>query len=100
MDTNQSNYGYNQESAAFNPPERVMPTVTQSKTRRGRPKVNVSWPNENFTVNKLIEANGMLSSSSLRKKRRVELTKGGLVKVGTLKTAFGRPQDIYKKSED
>tara|TARA_Y100000310_G_scaffold341514_1_gene440892 strand:+ start:1389 stop:1655 length:267 start_codon:yes stop_codon:yes gene_type:complete len=71
--------------------------ATQLK-RRGRPKLNVAWPESDFTFNALEQNNSMLSSSSLRKKMRVELVKGGLVKVGTLKTAFGRPQNIYKKS--
>jgi hypothetical protein len=65
---------------------------------RGRPKLNVDWPDARFTFNSLVSENKTLSSSSLRKKMRVELTKGALMKVGTLKTAFGRPQNIYKKS--
>ena len=71
--------------------------VTPAK-RRGRPRLNVDWPESDFTFNTLEQNNTTLSSSSLRKKMRVELVKGGLVKVGTLKTAFGRPQNVYKKS--
>ena len=67
--------------------------------KRGRPKVNVNWPNENFTFNTLVSDNQSLSSSSLRKKMRAELVRGGLLKVGTLKTAFGRPQNIYQKPQ-
>lgn len=74
----------------------VMPPKVLKK--RGRPKVNVNWPNESFTFSNLTESNKVLSSSSLRKKMRTELVKGNLVKVGTLKTAFGRPQNIYGKS--
>ena len=65
--------------------------------KRGRPKMDVSWPEVTFTFNSLVDENKALSSSSLRKKMRVELVGGGLVKVGTLKTAFGRPQNIYRK---
>ncbi len=65
--------------------------------KRGRPMVNVNWPMEEFTFSSLVENNNVLSSSSLRKKMRSELTKGRLMKTGTLKTAFGRPQNVYKK---
>ena len=74
------------------------PTPVCNLKKRGRPKVGVNWPNESFTFCNLIESNKVLSSSSLRKKMRTELVKGNLVKVGTLKTAFGRPQNIYNKS--
>jgi len=66
------------------------------KKQRGRPRMNIAWPKEEFTFNSLNEKN-VLSSSSLRKKMKVELCKGGLVKTGTLKTAFGRPQNLYRK---
>jgi hypothetical protein len=78
-----------------------VPVIVKSTTNsqgRGRPRVEVQWPSESFTFNKLTDSNGMLSTSSLRKKMRAELVKGGLVKVGTLKSAFGRPQNIYQKS--
>lgn len=75
------------------------PPFEQAKKTRGRPKLNVAWPESDFTFNSLVEGNRTLSSSSLRKKMRVELTKGALMKVGTLKTAFGRPQNVYKKSQ-
>ena len=67
--------------------------------KRGRPKLNVSWPNSEFTFSNLTNVNDSLSSSSLRKKMRAELVKGGLIKTGTLKTAFGRPQNVYKRSD-
>ncbi len=70
--------------------------VAQQK-KRGRPRVEVVWPNGQFTFNALTQRN-VLSSSSLRKKMRVELKAGGLLKVDTLKTAFGRPQNIYEKT--
>ena len=73
-------------------------TTQPALRKRGRPKVGVNWPNERFTFNSLVECNKILSSSSLRKKMRTELVEGQLVKVGTLKTAFGRPQNIYTKS--
>jgi len=64
---------------------------------RGRPKIDVLWPEGRFTFNSLQSGN-VLSASSLRKKMRVELRRGELVKVDTLKTAFGRPQNIYEKA--
>ncbi len=68
----------------------------QGDRKRGRPRINIQWPDSEFTFNSLLSAN-VLSGSSLRKKMRAELSQGGLVKVDTLKTAFGRPQNIYKK---
>ncbi|MAF24542.1 hypothetical protein CL634_03060 [bacterium] len=70
---------------------------TVEPPKRGRPKINVDWPEGRFTFNMLTDKN-VLSSSSLRKKMRLELKRGGLVKVDTLRTAFGRPQNIYSKN--
>ena len=70
------------------------PSETLSK--RGRPRVEIKWPEGSFTFVSLASEN-ILSNSSLRKKMRVELQQGGLVKVDTLKTAFGRPLNVYKK---
>lgn len=74
-------------------------TQAQSDPKRGRPRVPVVWPQEEFTFNSILSEN-VLSASSLRKKMRAELLQGGLVKVNTLKTAFGRPQNIYKKVQE
>jgi hypothetical protein len=71
--------------------------VEESSRRRGRPKISVQWPEGRFTF-ELLQTKNVLSASSLRKKMRVELKRGGLVKVDTLKTAFGRPQNIYEKA--
>ena len=71
-------------------------TTTVQAARRGRPRISVNWPEENFTFSSLLDSN-VLSTSSLRKKMRMELAEGGLVKVDTLKTAFGRPLNVYKK---
>ena len=92
------------ENININPPvepnepvvnECSVPTVT--KKTRGRPKLNVQWPDGEFTFVGL-ELSNILSSSSLRKKIRTELKTGALLKVGTLKTAFGRPQNLYRKN--
>jgi response regulator of citrate/malate metabolism len=80
-------------------PARENESASCSMTKkRGRPKQSVSWPETDFTFDSLVEKN-VLSSSSLRKKMRVELTRGGILKVGTLKTAFGRPKNLYRKSD-
>ena len=71
--------------------------VESPQKRRGRPKISVDWPEGRFTFSSLRSGN-VLSASSLRKKMRVELAEGGLVKVDTLKTAFGRPQNVYEKA--
>ena len=87
-----------EDNTYYSQQEQQSSTSVAVLKRRGRPKLNVDWPDSDFTFNALEQNNTTLSSSSLRKKMRVELGKGGLVKVGTLKTAFGRPQNVYKKS--
>ena len=85
----------------MNPVEEARPNdnvMVSTMKKRGRPKMDVMWPESNFTFDSLSVANDTLSSSSLRKKMRAELLVGGLVKTGTLKTAFGRPKNVYKKS--
>ena len=72
-------------------------STSVSKSTRGRPRLNVAWPEGEFTFLNLEDKN-VLSSSSLRKKIRAELKAGGILKVGTLKTAFGRPLNLYKRS--
>ena len=72
------------------------PVEEAKSSKRGRPMQYVNWPQNEFTFDSLCDTN-VLSSSSLRKKMRVELAKGSLVKVNTLRTAFGRPKDLYKK---
>jgi hypothetical protein len=74
----------------------IIEEQTESAPRRGRPKIAVSWPSKPFTFSTLLNEN-VLSSSSLRKKMRASLLSGELVKVDTLRTAFGRPKDIYQK---
>jgi|LULG01.1.fsa_nt_gb hypothetical protein len=74
------------------------PVLVKQGKKRGRPKMSVNWPDNDFTFDSLTSMNSSLSSSSLRKKMRVELVKGGLVKTGTLKTSFGRPKSVYKKA--
>ncbi len=94
----QNNYEFDKGTTTDAGAMRTTASVpSQTTKRRGRPKVNVNWPAEQFTFNVLTQTNGKLSTSSLRKKMRAELMKGGLMKVGTLKTAFGRPQDLYQK---
>ena len=82
---------------SMEPQENTMVAAAPETKKRGRPKQDVSWPESDFTFNSLADGN-VLSSSSLRKKMRVELTRGGILKVGTLKTAFGRPKNLYRKA--
>lgn len=80
-------------------PSITEPTVKEPSVmkRRGRPRLKVEWPEGEFTFDNLNEKN-TLSSSSLRKKMRTELQNGNLIKTGTLKTSFGRPQNVYKRA--
>ena len=92
------------ENVRINPPtepsEPIVnerPVATSPRKTRGRPRISVRWPEGEFSFLSL-EGNNTLSASSLRKKIRAELKTGGLLKVGALKTAFGRPQNLYRKS--
>ena len=85
-----------QENIQVTQTQVAQPTVS-TPARRGRPKVNVNWPNAEFTFENLTESNKALSSSSLRKKMRSELVNGSLKKVGTVKTTFGRPKNVYSR---
>lgn len=89
------------DNNTINPVEEVEinpQSVAVASRKRGRPKMNVTWPDSDFTFDSLTDMNAALSSSSLRKKMRTELMKGGLVKTGTLKTSFGRPKSVYKRA--
>ena len=89
------------DNNTINPVEEVEinpQSVAVASRKRGRPKMNVTWPDSDFTFDSLTDMNATLSSSSLRKKMRTELMKGGLVKTGTLKTSFGRPKSVYKRA--
>ena len=82
-----------------NPSPVELSEVKKPMTPRGRPKVDIVWPEGNFTFDSLKQAN-VLSASSLRKKMRAELVKGGILKLNTLKTAFGRPRNVFQKSNE
>jgi len=83
------------ESPSVAEPQISEPKVTK---QRGRPKQSIVWPDGRFTFDSLKETN-VLSASSLRKKMRAELVKGGILKVDTLKTAFGRPLNVYERNK-
>ncbi len=85
-----------QENTQVSQPRVCQPNVTPL-AKRGRPKVNVNWPNSEFTFESLTESNKALSSSSLRKKMRNEISRGSVKKVGTVKSTFGRPKNIYTR---
>ena len=94
-------YGYmnneentQQENIQVNQLQVTQPNITPP-AKRGRPRVNVNWPNTEFTFENLTESNKALSSSSLRKKMRSEISRGSVKKVGTVKSTFGRPKNVY-----
>ncbi len=89
-------YMNNEENTQQENAQVTQPSVC-TPPRRGRPQVNVNWPNTEFTFDSLTESNKALSSSSLRKKMRTELVNGSLKKVGTVPTTFGRPKNVYTR---
>ena len=73
-----------------------MEVVTPAK--RGRPKVSMVWPNENFTFKSLAESKTHgLCASSLRNKIRESMQSGEIRKVENLNGRTGRPQNVYAK---
>ena len=63
---------------------------------RGRPEIEVKWPQSDFTFKNALEKQaGNVCASSLRNKIKAATNNGSLSKVGTLSTPMGRPQDVY-----
>ena len=68
-------------------------------TKRGRPKVNMSWPSGNFTFKNLLDNSKEhgLCASSLRNKIRESVSNGEIKRVEVLAGKTGRPQNVYSK---
>ena len=75
----------------------TMEAVTD--TKRGRPKVEMTWPSENFTFKNLLDNTKEhgLCASSLRNKIRESVNTGEISKVQSLAGKTGRPQNVYSK---
>lgn len=66
--------------------------------KRGRPSINIEWPNGVFTVKDVAAVmGGKLSSVAVQLKINKNVEKGVLVKVGQTDRSGGRPGNTYRK---
>ncbi len=71
---------------------------TEKSTKRGRPSVNVDWPQTTvFTVKDVSDASpAKLTDASIRMKVRSAVNRGELTEVGKSSYGVGRPRRTYK----
>ena len=71
---------------------------TEKSTKRGRPSVNVDWPQTTvFTVKDVSDASpAKLTDDSIRMKVRSAVNRGELTEVGKSSYGVGRPRRTYK----
>ena len=75
---------------------------TQTTTKkRGRPSMQIKWPEEEFTPKQLretlMDSNVNLSNVSVQLKINKAVEEGVLTKAGVSRTSIGRPTVIYKR---
>ena len=70
---------------------------TQNKPKRGRPSIDVSWPQNEFTAEEVYDSlERKLSRVSIHAKINKALRTGQLISVGKIKPRTGRPKTVYK----
>ena len=69
--------------------------------KRGRPSMQIKWPEEEFTPKQLREtlmnSNVNLSNVSVQLKINKAVKEGVLTKAGVSRTSIGRPTVVYKR---
>ena len=69
---------------------------TTTKTKRGRPKTPVVWPDGEFTAEQAFAENSTnISRVSIHNKINEELAAGALVRTKKVKANIGRPSFLY-----
>tara|TARA_Y100000593_G_C4263992_1_gene313741 strand:+ start:862 stop:1119 length:258 start_codon:yes stop_codon:yes gene_type:complete len=69
-------------------------------SRRGRPPVNIDWPDVVFTAQDVVDtAPKKVSRVTIHSKLNKAVDSGDLTVVGVSKTKNGRPRTKYKKAE-
>ena len=77
-----------------------MNEVTNTKKKRGRPPVSVSWPAGLFTVKDVMNSGQhKLSGVSIQLKINKAVKSGVLKVVGRMKSPSGRPRVQYTKGD-
>ena len=69
--------------------------------QRGRPPVNIQWPDVVFTAQDVVDTQPMrVSRVTIHSKLNRAVDRGDLKVVGKIKTKNGRPRVTYEKCEE
>lgn len=81
--------------------EEVTSNTQTTAKKRGRPSMQIKWPEDEFTPKQLREtlmsSNVNLSNVSVQLKINKAVKEGVLTKAGVSKTSIGRPTVVYKR---
>ena len=81
--------------------EEVTNNTQTTAKKRGRPSMQIKWPEEEFTPKQLretlMDSNVNLSNVSVQLKINKAVKEGVLTKAGVSKTSIGRPTIVYKR---
>ena len=81
--------------------EEVTSNTQTTAKKRGRPSMQIKWPEEEFTPKQLretlMDSNVNLSNVSVQLKINKAVEEGVLAKAGVSKTSIGRPTVVYKR---
>ena len=81
--------------------EEVTNNTQTTAKKRGRPSMQIKWPEEEFTPKQLretlMDSNVNLSNVSVQLKINKAVKEGVLTKAGVSKTSIGRPTVVYKR---
>ncbi len=81
--------------------QNTTPTKSVVGKKRGRPTVDVSWPNTEFTAEEVYNSlERKLSRVSVHAKINKAISEGLLVTVGKIKPRTGRPKMVYKRAQE
>jgi|TARA_R100001163_G_C4923434_1_gene102650 response regulator of citrate/malate metabolism len=81
--------------------EEVTSNTQTTAKKRGRPSMQIKWPEEEFTPKQLretlMDSNVNLSNVSVQLKINKAVEEGVLAKAGVSRTSIGRPTVVYKR---
>lgn len=81
--------------------EEVTSNTQTIAKKRGRPSMQIKWPEEEFTPKQLretlMDSNVNLSNVSVQLKINKAVKEGVLTKAGVSRTSIGRPTVVYKR---
>ena len=81
--------------------EEVTSNTQTTAKKRGRPSMQIKWPEEEFTPKQLretlMDSNVNLSNVSVQLKINKAVKEGVLTRAGVSRTSIGRPTVVYKR---